>query len=1020
MVLAELINFDYKEEQNSGVFHASCYTRDNKRWFIAVRGKKIIPEFGVPYDEFWKLLGNEYMVGYSRAPDSPLGEPVMNVVTKLPRHVAGHQDSLISLVSHSYYGDVKFEKKCLRSLGITEGYFDFDPSKIDELGYIDSEFVNPPDPKEEKFDALKKKFYADTEWDMSALVNVRGEFRGAELADGDFKQSIVLTMSFLDSQKWTFDVFTWHPKASESTFVEEYISRMPEETRKKLQRMPVKYSTTVHAYTGERAMLACFLDWFSRDKDAYPDCMIGHNFCGGIHGKGKDKRWYNGFDMPWLYQRLEYLDLPVNRLSPIGDCYFRYGVPRWSKTEVVIKLVSLTDTWHGVEYFDVTARESEIKNQKLGTLIKHFLKVGKVEYDYPHVWDLWREHPKEERLYNQADTEGCCGLDEMFMMSEDEFNRALFCGAKWEDGREASKLHDQINLRLYNGLYSLDTKYQFIRGEDGKEIKVQAPSGKKHRIPWKRDWVTNISGMEGDADNDTEDYFQQVSEEDTDDEGNEKVGGHVEDAEIGMHDWVAVGDFAGFYPATSIGTNCGPETFINVIQKSLDSVLDKRPFLKHEVSDWNDYLEKIKWRLGPGGKLQDIITDDLIGWKETWIPIKDLVNTPGGYYKKAPVAKNVVAFKELKAKRKPLQKKAKSVFKEVKDYWNTLFKIWDRKQFSFKGLTNARFGVTGMSVDRLFMIQIFNTITLTAQQIIIEVIRFLREDLKYRIVGGDTDSIFIKLKITPPEWITVPDDDEEGKTKITCKEIQELDIKINEHIRKYAKEAFNIDDTSMFSMSIEDINDFFLIVTKKHYIKRTIWKEGTILPEPKPGDVRDKRIFFKGVKRVRRDSAIYSAYVQDELSMIAMAGKPKNDIVSKCVHLHENVRKQQIENLCKTIALGRSIDSYTKSSEQWKAFTFANEFFNAGFTLGSRAFCVRLKYCPVEIDKRKIPRDVLGDVIAFVPEMIPAMLKCKMEFDWYELEDFAIAGPADEILKGYGTTYWKVVNDAKTFDATEW
>ena len=1004
--LAQLVNFDYKEESDTPVFIVSCYTKDNKRWLLYIKGDRVRASFGCPYDEFWKIMGDSRIIAYRRGPDSPFGEPVMHVEVKKPEDVGGGKNykkrvgkpPLREYFTHTYQADIKFEKKCVIDLEFKEGYFLFDPKMIDQYGYIDDKYIRSPPDGFEKFDANKKLFYIDTEWDMSKLTNEFGEFRSPDLKGRDNERSAVTIISVLDSQVWKLDAFTWHPNAKTKEFVDEYVSRLPEETKAKLKQMPQKYQVNVHAYTNELEMLQGLLRWWSETPGSYPDCILGYNAVGGIHGKGKDKHWINGFDMPWLYKRMEYLNkkekgvLSIHRMSPLGDVYFRYGVPAWQKIEVVTKLVSQTDTWHGVEYFDVTAKEAEIKDQKLDTVSSHFLHVGKVKYDYDHVWELWEKEPKLARYYNQGDTEATAAIDQLFMLSEDEYNRSLYAGAKWEDGREASKLHDQINLRFYKDKFYLDTKYQRERDDEGEMVKEE---GNEHSKRWARTWLVDYGTG-----------------------GGEKRGGYVPEPKVGMHRKVAVMDFSKFYPSTSIVSNCGPETFVNMVGLILDGrglvIQEKRPRLKKTVDDWDVYISWVHSHFDytpTHEEMQVLISNDLVSWDITEVLWNDVVHTPGGFFRKTPMAKNVLAFKELNEKRKPLQKKAKEIFKIVKDYYSPEYKRWDKKQFSFKGLTNARFGVTGMDVDRLYMIQIFNTITLTAQTVIKECIRYLVEDLGYEIVGGDTDSVFVQLKYDPV-WV-----EKDGRSD--CVEMEAVSKAMNEHIKIFAREEFNIDDASMFDAGMETYNDYFLIVTAKHYIMRTVWKEGVFLPGPKPGQVKDPRIFYKGVKRVRRESAIISASVQDQLSMITMNGEPLDPVAKKCFEMHNNFKKQPLENVAKTIALGRALSEYAKGTEQWKAFTLANEYFNAGFVLGSRVFCTKLKYCPRIINDRKVPDD-LGDVIAFTPEMIPKMVTAGLEFDWYDLEDSAIAGPADEILKRYGIEYWKLVEGQKIFDATAW
>jgi len=991
VLVAQKVNMDYTIEEIDGVerpvFWVSCYDAQDRKWFLGIYGERIRPSFGVPYEETWKVISDSRVTGYHRGPDSPFGEPVMKIYARKPENVGTEKPDILplrDLVSHSYEADLRFEKKCERELEFDEGYFKFDANKTKQLGdfcYMDDKYIYKMTPQDERHAAVLKKFYWDTEWDMSMLKNEYNEQRMGDLKRKDYERARNFTDVFLDSKTWTFDAFTWHPKVLESgDFEDEYISRIVGKFRARLPMLPRNYKVNVHKFNNEKQMLTAVINWLAEQK---PDALIGYNSAGGWHGKGRSKRWYTGFDMPWLYKRCQYLKLPIERISPLGSVYARKG-----NVWIVVKLVTQTDTWHAVEYFDVMRTDYVLKDQKLNTLMRYYLGIGKVEHEGA-VWDMWLKEPAKEREYCQGDTEGEAAIDQYFGLSEDEYNRAMICGANWEDGREASKLHDAINLRMYKDLYFLDTKSQKVKEEEDAEEK-------KHEY-WRRSWIKSLdAGFEG------------------------KRGGHVEQVVPGLFRWVAKLDFEKFYPKSGMAANCGPETYVNVDRLEIDFkkglvVVDKRPCLKHEVEDWEKYLQDVRATFDHKPsyqELQDAITSDLIGWKETRYDWMDLVHGPTALFKKTPIAKNTLVFNDLNTKRNIKKDKAKKRFKAVKNPYDFLYKVFDKQQFSFKGLTNARFGVTGMTSDRLYMVEIFNTFTIMAQTVIKEVLEFLRNE-GYMIIGGDTDSVFVKLK-QEPEWVENMDD--RGSKSYYCREMEELGERIRMHIQKYAMDEFNIADGSMFNMDCEDISDWFLMAVKKHYIYHVVWKEGQFLPEPKPGEF-DTRIMYKGVKRVRRETSIIAGELQDKLSM--NLPKSEDDAASICMQYHEMIKKRPAWESCKVIALGRPLAKYTKSTMQFKAFTFANDFFNAGYGLGARAFCARVKYHPPEINGKKVP-DFLGDVIAFDEGNLEAILAAGVELDVGEMEN-DMANAADEILvRRYNKTYKQLIVENTVFDPTAW
>jgi len=683
--------------------------KDGTHHLLRVHGPRVRPSFGVPYEEFWRVMDDPRLTGFKRGPDSPFGEPVMEVFTKLPAHIGSGEDAMRNFVSHSYQGDINFEDKVAIDLGIWEGYMMFDASQVKDYGYVDDPAIKPPPGGFEKFRVDKHKAYFDTEWTMRALMDRDGRIRirgkDGKIDHDTYLKAKVITVSFLQSWDWTFHVFTWHPLVKKKCkTIERYVSRIAKDARKKIPNMPAGYDVEVHKCTGEKEMLVAMVDYLANTQI---DAFIGFNAFSGWHGLG-DKKWINGFDMPWLYRHCMKLenngswtprdpDVNLHRISPVGVTYLRKG----GKEEVIIRMVTCLDLWHMMSFFEYH-KKYKLKNEKLDTFMLKFLGVGKKEKKYKWVWDEWEKEPKEERLYNEADTEGTAALEQMFKPSEDAFNRATFSGASWGAGMSASKLHDLVNLHLYKDKYYLDTK-----GYGGK---------------YERGWLWN-----GWTD--------------------EKVGGFNKEVIKGMHHDCAGLDFNKFYPMTGIGTNCAPETFINMVGLRLTKqglmVVDRRPYLREEVADWHEFVKDCK-RMAGDRPLQEIITGRLIGWKETLYNWGDLIVTPAGLFRKDITARNVVAFLDMLAERKALQKVAGKIFEIVKDLNNFEYVLADLVQFSYKQYMNGRFGVQGLESDRIYMLALFNSYTMVCQEIIKECIRYLEEELGYPVNLASTDSMYIE------------------------------------------------------------------------------------------------------------------------------------------------------------------------------------------------------------------------------------------------------------------------------------
>jgi DNA polymerase elongation subunit (family B) len=957
--------------------------KDGTHHLLRIHGPRVRPSFGVPYEEFWKVMGDSRLTGYKRGPDSPFGEPTIEVFTKLPKDIGTGEAAMRNFVGHSYQGDVRFEDKAGIDLHIWEGYLMFDAAATDSYGYVDDEHIKPPPEGFEKFHVPKRKIYFDSEWNMKGLMNSEGRlsFRRSKGEKEDrtkYTKVKVITISFLQSWDWTFHVFTWHPRVTQKcTYQEKFKSRISEAARKKIPKMPQEYECVIHACENEKQLLVDMVDYLSGTQW---DAIVGFNAFSGMHGIGNDKKWIAGFDMPWLYRhcmvkpekgfewRPRDLDVNLHRISPVGVTYMR---EEFGKEDVVIRMVTCLDVWHMMAFFEYH-KKYKLKNEKLDTFMWKFLGIGKHQRQERYVWDTWEKDPKDERLYNMADTEGTAGIEQLFGPSEDCFNRATFAGASWDAGMAASRMHDLVNLHLYKDLYYLDTK---TYGDN-----------KYDRI-----WLWN--GF-----------------------GEEKVGGFNKEPIPGMHRLSFGLDFNKFYPMAGILTNCSPETFVNMdhikITKKGLIVVEKKPYLKKEVGDWDAFIKECRAIQAKEAQvpenalsLQGVVTRELIGWKENEYLWGDLIVTPAGLFRKDIIARNVKAFMDMLKGRKALQKVAEAIFEKFKDLEMFEYKVADQRQFSFKGFMNGRFGVQGMEGDRIYMLALFNSYTMVCQEIIIECVRYVEEELGYPVSLSSTDSLYANHK-RPIEWLEKVIKKPDGTEKVLyySKEAEDVAALVQKHAQDFARREFNISDTSMFTLECDVICKTMFVENMRFYIKNVMWKGGEILDPP--------QLEFKGMKKVRREVAQVTEDVQQRLAFIYMNDGTMEDVVKEVNALHEGFAGKPLIDSCRSLPVNKPYEEYEETSEQFKSFALADRYFGMDVVVGDRFYIAPLKYCPPMINGKKVDKR-LGDTIAFDEESLKKMIDAGIQVDYNEIEDKAVASPADEILEMFGTSYWKVLSKAR-------
>ena len=146
------------------------------------------------------------------------------------------------------------------------------------------------------------------------------------------------------------------------------------------------------------------------------------------------------------------------------------------------------------------------------------------------------------------------------------------------------------------------------------------------------------------------------------------------------------------------------------------------------------------------------------------------------------------------------------------------YRLLDAKQLALKLMLNAFYGYTGYTRAKLYMLAIASTITACGRHLIQKVKNTAEDDLGYKVIYGDTDSIMVKIPET---------DLAEGWKK---------GIEIRDKINN---ELFGV-----MKMEFEKLFKSFLILTKKRY---AAWK---FVYED--GHWKDK-IEMKGIETVRRD-----------------------------------------------------------------------------------------------------------------------------------------------------------------------
>jgi DNA polymerase-2 len=207
---------------------------------------------------------------------------------------------------------------------------------------------------------------------------------------------------------------------------------------------------------------------------------------------------------------------------------------------------------------------------------------------------------------------------------------------------------------------------------------------------------------------------------------------------------------------------------------------------------------------------------------------------------------------------------------------------------AIKILMNSFYGVLGAQGCRFFSSELATTITRTGQYILKETINHIESITPYRVIYGDTDSLFVLLG--------------PGKENKAIDIGETLSEQITSWLAVYLKSNFGV--TSALHLEFETHFRHFLMPSvrggtygsKKHYC-------GSILENG------EMKLIFKGMESARSDWTDLAKNFQNELIKRVFSGLPVHDYINDTVN---RVKKGIFDNqLIYKKRLRKNLDEYT-------------------------------------------------------------------------------------------------------------
>lgn len=277
------------------------------------------------------------------------------------------------------------------------------------------------------------------------------------------------------------------------------------------------------------------------------------------------------------------------------------------------------------------------------------------------------------------------------------------------------------------------------------------------------------------------------------------VGAFVFEPVVGIHSNVGVFDFKSLYPSMIRSFNISPETYVRV---------------KDRESFDDDSLCRC-----PSVKLDDGTVRG------------------GATYRTDREGFVSQMFVDTTDRRNEYTKRKEARIAEVGTKDDPEVKLCENLAYAFKSLGLSFYGEIGHSTGRYYDVEMAESITLSGQYFIKKTEEYAAE-LGYRVLAGDTDSVFIQL---------ISDDEDTSDPEKRAQTMLERGAKLVSHCQKryleILKEHGCVMDWAAVQLEFEDVYDRIAFMAKKRYAGKMLVHKGQ----------RTEHVEVKGLELMRSD-----------------------------------------------------------------------------------------------------------------------------------------------------------------------
>ena len=319
-----------------------------------------------------------------------------------------------------------------------------------------------------------------------------------------------------------------------------------------------------------------------------------------------------------------------------------------------------------------------------------------------------------------------------------------------------------------------------------------------------------------------------------------------------------------------------------------------------------------------------------------------------------------------------MRKNFKSEMKKY-PYGSSEYETLDHQQYAVKVLMNALYGGMSYINFRLATPEIAAAIPYMGREILIHTQKLL-QDKNYKILAGDTDSLFIFAKSESLEEMK--------------KEIASLVDFINSDLTTFVKEFcgssnsyITIEAKKIYkNLMISETKSGIVKTAKKRYCGLLLWNEGEDLDITK-----DESLDIVGFEAKRSDSSEFSRNLQKYVIRMLLEGKPLQDqklYIQSCVNILSGT-DIDYEYVGIPKGLSQNLDSYKTDNPHRRAAIYSNKYLGAKFGVADKPKIIYVsstgKYPRTDVVAFSSNEDLPSDFKMDVDIMIQKSIRMKLE-----------------------------------------